>query len=80
MNKFKGLYAAGLVFALIGVLFAVLAIFLKDKTGRIMIILELVFIILGMLLIVSGTANFVSDVETYKRSCKLYGVEYFRRV
>jgi hypothetical protein len=64
MNKFKGLYAAGLVFALIGVLFAVLAIFLKDKTGRIMIILELVFIILGMLLIVSGTANFVSDVKS----------------
>jgi hypothetical protein len=63
MNEFKGLYAAGLVFALIGVVFAVLAIFLKDKTGRIMIILELVFIILGMLLIMSGTANFVSDVK-----------------
>jgi hypothetical protein len=77
MNKFKGLYAAGLVFALIGVLFAVLAIFLKDKTGRIMIILELVFIILGMLLIMSGTANFVS-IETIK---DIKGdVKYFRRL
>jgi ABC-type Na+ efflux pump permease subunit len=68
MNEFKGLYAAGLVFALIGVVFAVLAIFLKDKTGRIMIILELVFIILGMLLIMSGTANFVSRP---KKMCKI---------
>jgi hypothetical protein len=64
MDKFKGLYAAGLVFALIGLLFAVLAIFLKDKTGRIMIIMELVFIILGMILILSGTAGFVSDVKS----------------
>jgi hypothetical protein len=72
MNKFKGLYAAGLVFALVGVLFAVLAIFLKDKTGRIMIILELVFIILGMLLIISGTANFVSEIL---KPMKDYGVD-----
>jgi hypothetical protein len=76
MNKFKGLYATGLVFALIGALFAVLAIFLKDKTGRIMIVLELVFIILGMLVIVSGTANFVSEfMKPIKDSAKLYGVD-----
>jgi hypothetical protein len=73
MDKFKGLYAAGLVFALIGLLFAVLAIFLKDKTGRIMIIMELVFIILGMILILSGTAGFVSDVKSMMKDLS-YGI------